>query len=211
MHPPPGEPEVSPFLTRRGLFIFGDRRYFVRMNEYLNLTMRVTERRGLMLILTQDSARQSKTKLIASLILRGPLFVVSGDEWLPAFALPRVLREHTTEVKEILGHLYTVRASTCYRLFDSLAGIPLKGEPVLVMDFLHTFYDPDIPLRVRLFKLRECCRELKRLAVYRPVIVVTQEREAEDYEKCIPALYAITDRTITLDPELESIQQPALF
>jgi hypothetical protein len=107
--------------------------------------------------------------------------------------------------------LYTVRASTCYRLFDSLAGIPLKGEPILLMDFLHTFYDSDIPLRVRLFKLRECCRELKRLSVYRPVIVLTQERQDEDYEKFIPALWSITDRTITLDLELEPAQQPALF
>lgn len=181
------------------------------MNQLLKLPFDVAGKRGLTLILTRDSARRSKTELIASLILRGPLFVVSGDEWLPAFALPRTLRGHTTEIKEIMGRLYSVRASTCYRLFDSLAGIPLKGEPILVMDFLHTFYDSDIPLRTRLFKLRECCRELKRLAFYRPVIVVTQEREGEDYEKLIPALCSITDKTVTLDPELEPIGQPALF
>jgi hypothetical protein len=181
------------------------------MNELLKLTFDVTGKRGLTLILTRDSARKSKTELIASLILRGPLFVVSGDEWLPAFALPRILRGHTTEIQEILGRLYTVRASTCYRLFDSLAGISLKGEPILVMDFLHTFYDSDIPWRTRLFKLRECCRELKRLTVYRPVIVMTQEMEAEDYEKFIPALCSIADTTIHLDPELEPIGQPVLF
>ena len=181
------------------------------MNEYMKLTFDSTGKRGLTLILTRDSARRSKTDLIARLILHGPLFVVSGDEWLPSFALPRVIRGHTTEIKEIMGRLYTVRASTCYRLFDSLAGISLKGEPVLVMDFLHTFYDPDIPLRVRLFKLRECCRELKRLAFYRLVIVMTQEMEADEYEKFIPALCSITDMTVTLDPELEPIKQSTLF
>jgi hypothetical protein len=186
-------------------------RYSAHMNELSNLDFDVVRKRSLTLILTQDSARKSKTELIASLILYGPLFVISGDEWLPSFALARILRERTTEIKEILGGLYTVRASTCYRLFDSLAGIPLKGEPILLMDFLQTFYDPDIPLRVRLFKLRECCRELKRLSVYRPVIVLTQERQDEDYEKFIPALWSITDRTITLDLELEPAQQPAFF
>jgi hypothetical protein len=206
-----GIPKVSPFLTRRGLFIFLSTCYSALMNELWKPTFDATGKRGLTLILTRDSARRSKTELIARLILRGPLFVVSGDEWLPAFALPRILRGYTTEIKEILGHLYTVRASTCYRLFDALAGISLKGEPVLVMDFLHTFYDADIPLRTRLFKLRECCRELKRLAVYRPVIVITRELESEEYEKFIPALSSITDMTITLDPELEPIQQPALF
>ena len=206
-----GDPKVSPFLTRRGLFIFIPTRYSADMNETLQLTSDVTGKRGLTLILTRDNARKSKTDLIASLILHGPLFVVSGDEWLPSYDLPRMIRGRTTEIERVLGRLYTARVSTCYRLFDSLAGIPPKGEPVLVLDFLHTFYDSDIPLRTRLFKLRECCRELRRLAFYRPVIVMTKETEAEDYEKFIPALYSITDKTLALDPELEPVGQPVLF
>jgi hypothetical protein len=181
------------------------------MNDITRLTIDSTEKRGLALILTQDRARTSKTDLIAHLILNGPLFVISGDEWLPSFVLPRIVRGHTTGVKTIMERLYTVRASTCYRLFDSLATIPSKGEPILVMDFLHTFYDPDIPLRTRLFRLRECCRELKRLAFYRPVIVITQEREGEDYEKLIPALLPIADQTFTLALEPEQTRQPVLF
>jgi len=181
------------------------------MNDIIKLTIDITEKRGLALILTQDRARRSKTDLIANLILNGPLFIISGDEWLPGFLLPRIIRGRTTEIKAIMDRLRTVRASTCYRLWDSLANIPLQGEPVLVMDFLHTFYDGDIPLHVRLFRLRECCRELKRLAFYRPVIVMAQEREAEDYEKFTPALFTITDKTFTLEPELEQISQPVLF
>jgi len=185
--------------------------YSVRMNELINLTIDVTEKRGLVLILTRDRARKSKTDLIANLILNGPLFVVSGDEWLPSFVLPRMVRGHTTGVREILNRLRTARASTCYRLFDSLANTVSRGEPILVMDFLHTFYDADIPLQVRLFKLRECCRELRRLAFYRPVIVMTQEMEGEDYEKFAPALQSVADRTVTLEGEHEQILQPALL
>ncbi|HSL45965.1 MAG TPA: hypothetical protein VK897_21205 [Anaerolineales bacterium] len=181
------------------------------MNNTIKLAIDSTEKRGLALILTQDRARQSKIDLIASLILNGPLFVVSGDEWLPAFTLPRIIREHTIAVRETMNRLCTVRASTCYRLFDSLANIPSKGEPILVTDFLHTFYDSDIPLRTRLLRLRECCRELKRLAFYRPVILMTQEREGEDYEKFIPALFPITDKVLTLAPEPNPIKQHALF
>ena len=181
------------------------------MNTLLNLTADITKKRGLVLILTKDKAHQSKTELITRLILHGPLFVLSGDEWLPSFDLPRQIREQTTEIKQMMGRLYTARASTCHRLFDSLASIPSKGEPILVLDFLHTFYDADVPLRVRLFRLRECCRELKRLAFYRPVIVMTQEMATEDYEKLMPALYSITDTTLHLEPELEQIKQPALF
>jgi hypothetical protein len=185
--------------------------YSLAMDEIIKLAVDVTEKRGLALILTQDHARKSKTDLIANLILNGPLFIVSGDEWLPSFVLPRMIREQTTEIKVVTSRLYTVRASTCYRLFDSLANIPSKGEPILIMDFLHTFYDTDIPLRTRLFHLRECCRELKRLAFYRPVIVITQERESEDYEKFFPALFSITDKTFILEPEREQVKQTALF
>lgn len=185
--------------------------YSVGMDDIIKLAIETTQKRGLALLLTQDKARNSKIDLIVRLILNGPLFIVSGDEWLPSFLLPRIIRGRTTQVKRIMDRLRTVRASTCYRLFDSLANVPSKGEPVLVMDFLHTFYDDDIPLRTRLFRLRECCRELKRLAFYRPVIVMTQEREGEDYEKFSPALFPIADQIVTLDSECEHIQQPALF
>ncbi len=206
-----GVPEVSPFLTRWGLFIFGHPGYSAGMNDIIKLTKDITEKRGLALIVTQDKAHKSKTDLIANLILKGPLFVVSGDEWLPSFVLPRMIRAQTTEIKAILDRLRTVRASTCYRLLDSLANTVSKGEPILVMEFLHTFYDPDIPLQVRLLKLRDCCRELKRLAFYRPVLVMTQEAEGEDYERLFPALQSVADTIVTLEGELESISQPVLF
>lgn len=181
------------------------------MNTLSNLPPTVTRARGLALILTPDPARTILTEFIAARVLSGPLFVISGSEWLPAFELTRVLRRATREVRQALDHLYTARASTCYRLFDSLANLPSNGEPLLVLDFLHTFYDSDVPLRVRLFKLRECCRQLRRLALYRPVIVMTQEIPVEDYEKFLPALQSVADRTLTLTPEPDPVKQPGLF
>lgn len=181
------------------------------MNESLQLVTPFTHKRGLTLILTHDRARQSKTDLIAHLLLKGPLFVVSGDEWLPSFSLPRILRSYTTDVQTVARRFPSVRSSTCYRLLDSLASIPSQGEPILVMDFLHTFYEEDIPLRTRLFMLRECCRELTRLAFYRPMLVMIQERQGDEYEKLFPALSPLADKTITLEHEIDSITQPMLF
>lgn len=181
------------------------------MNKLSKLPTDITRLRGLALILTADKARTGVTELIANLILNGPLFVISASEWLPAYELTRLVRERTLEVRETLSSLYTVRASTCYRLLDSLANIPSNGEPILVIDFLHTFYDSDIPLRVRFHKLRECCRHLKRLALYRPVVVMTQELPVEDYEKFAPALHSIADKTFTIEHELEQTPQATLF
>ena len=181
------------------------------MNELIKLADRVTKKRGLTLILTRDRARQIKTDLTAHLILNSPLLVVSGDEWLPDFALSRIIYSQTIQIKEVANRLRTVRASTCYRLWDSLASISSKGEPILVLEFLHTFYDANIPIYTRLFRLRECCRELARLAFYRPVIVMTRIIDSQDYEKFIPALSPIANQTFTLEPEVEQIKQPALF
>lgn len=181
------------------------------MNKILSLGNDITRKRGLTLILTPDRAHTSKTDLIARLILIGPLLVISGDEWLPAFDLPRLLRRQTTHVKAIMDHLLTVRASTCYRLLDSLANTIPGTEPLLVLEFLHTFYDDDIPLRTRLFKLRECCRHLNRLSTHRPIIVMTRQMGNEEYEKFSPALSSIADRTLTLEPETTPITQPSLF
>jgi hypothetical protein len=181
------------------------------MNTLLNLPTGITRQRGLTLLLTTDKARTGITELIAALILSGPLFVIAASEWLPAFELTRIVRKRTLEVRLTLNRLYTVRASTCYRLLDSLANIPSNGEPILVLDFLHIFYDPDVLLRVRFRTLRECCRQLKSLAFYRPVIVITQQMPVEDYEKFSPALHSVANKIITLEAEIEQISQPVLF
>lgn len=181
------------------------------MNDLLQLGTDLTRKRGINLILTHDRAHQSKTDLIAHLILTGPLLVISGDEWLPAFDLPRRLRRLTTQVKALMDRLSTVRASTCYRLLDSLTNITPAGEPILILEFLHTFYDDDVPLRTRLFKLRECCRQLDRLSIHRPILVLTRQLNNEDFAKFLPALSSIAGRTLILEPEFEPITQPALF
>jgi hypothetical protein len=181
------------------------------MNELSRLPTDLTRSRGMTLILTRDRARAGISELIAAQVLHSSLFVLAASEWLPAFELTRILRKKTPDVKQALNRLYVARASTCYRLFDSLANIPSQGEPILVLDFLHTFYDSDIPLRVRLFKLRECCRQLKRLTLYRPILVMTQELPTEDYEKFLPALCSVADQTFTLEAELEQIKQAVLF
>ncbi|MDO8754943.1 MAG: hypothetical protein Q7J80_13685, partial [Anaerolineales bacterium] len=185
--------------------------YSHHMSELLKRTADINQPRGLTLILTQDRALKSKTDLIAALILRGPLFVLSADEWLPSFALPTLIFAHTIQVKETMRGLRTVRASTCYRLLDSLSSVPARGEPMLVLDFLHTFYDPDIRLASRLMTLRGCCHHLKRIAFYRPVILMAQEMRVADYDKFLPILLSIAEKTLYLEPDHERVAQPALF
>ena len=149
--------------------------------------------------------------MIASLILCGPLFVVSASDWFPSRTLSRTIRKQSIHVKDITGQLQLARASTCFRLLDILSNIPVAREPILVLDFLHTFYDSDVPLRTRFLQLRQCCQHLKRFALHRTVIVLTREMPTEDYQKFSPILHAVADRTVYLEPEDKQDAQPSLF
>jgi hypothetical protein len=106
-------------------------------------------------------------------------------------------------VKQILNRLYTDQAWTCRQLFDSLANRRSNGEAILVLDFLHSFHDPDIPMPVRRFRFEQCCRELQRLAFYRPVTVITTDRSGENSDEFISHLASIADRMFSLESESE--------
>jgi len=198
------------WILSEGGFLFLGSDYPEGMDTTVELSS-LARTRGLALILTQGRARAEITNLIVELILRGPLFIVAGSEWLPAYELARRIRRRTVRIREILNRMYAARAATCYRLVDSLATLPSNGEPLLVLDFLHTFYEADIPLPVRQRKLQECCRELQRLAFYRPVIVMTQTQCTEEYERFIPSLCSIANTTLTLEAQTEQITQLVLL
>jgi hypothetical protein len=194
------------------MFFYSKLAILNRMNKLLTLpTTELTCSRGLTVILTTNKARTVITELIANLILLSPLFVIGGSEWLPAFELPRLVRRKTLDVKQILSRLYTARTSTCYRMLDSLSNTASVGEPILVLDFLHTFCDADIPYCVRSYKLRKCCDELNRLAFYRSVIVMTQVMQGEEYETFSQILCSSAKKTLYLEAEPEAISQPVLF
>jgi len=181
------------------------------MNTLLQLPADIILSRRLFLIVTANRERGKLTELITGLILRSPLFIVAASEWLPAFELTRMVRKKTRQIKQTLNGLRTARSSTCYRLLDILASLPLNGEPILVLDFLHTLYDPDVPLPDRFRVLRECCKHLQRLALHRPVIVIMQEMPVEEYEKFYSILCTIADETLFIDTESEQVSQPALL
>lgn len=182
------------------------------MNNLLNSPTNLTRSRGLNLILTANEAHASLTELIVALILQAPLFVVAGSDWLPLSELTDLVCKVTPDVTHALNRLYTARASTCYQLFDELGSRRSNGEPILVLDFLHTFNDVDIPLPVRLFKLQQCCRELTRLAFYRPVSVITKDIHSENSsDEFISILTSVADKTFLLEAQFESVNQTALF
>ena len=165
----------------------------------------------LLLVETLGPEKEKITEIIAKLILRGPLRIMAGSDWLPAYALSRRIRQRSLDVKQILDRLYVARAFTCYQVLDLLEGTRSSGDPLLILDLLHNFYDPDIPLPTRLRILKQCSQHLERLSYHRPVAVLIQQAHNEDYQAFYSVLLPIADEILRVHEGGERISQPALL
>jgi hypothetical protein len=130
---------------------------------------------------------------------------------MPAFALTSLIDSNGVDNERALKNLYMARACTCFELFESLASRRSNGEAILVLDFLHSFYDSEVPLSNRLLRFSQCCRELQRLAFYRPVTVTTTDSGVENADDFISVLTSVADRIFSPESELEPVKQIALF
>ena len=181
------------------------------MNALLNLPVHLHPSRRLTLVVAERYERENITELIAALCMRGPLYLLAGSDWLPGYGLTRLIRHRTPEVKQTLKHVGMARAFTCYQMLDLIANIRPDDEPLLILDFLNTFLNDDIPLPVRFRVLRQCYGHLQRLAFHKPVVVLVEERSVEDYAAFYGILAQNADEVLHIEGEPVRVCQPALF
>ena len=181
------------------------------MNALLNLPIHLQPSRRLTLVVAERYERENITELMAALCLRGPLYVLAGSDWLPSYGLTRLIRHRTHEVRQTLNHIRMARAFTCYQLLDLIANLRPDEEPLLILDFLNTFLNDDIPLPVRFRVLRQCCGHLQRLAFRKPVVIFVQGLKTENDEAFLAILTGSADEVLRIETEPERVCQPALF
>lgn len=160
--------------------------------------------------LIEIAGRQSEgiTELFAAFALRGSFYAIAGGEWLPTYALVQSVRRKTTEVRQVLGRVRLARPFTCYQVLDLLEDIRPERDPILILDFLHHFYNPDIQPGVRRRVLEQCCKHLQRLALLRPLLVFVERMQTEEYKQFFPLVAAAADELLRLDemPAAEDVQ-----
>lgn len=213
--PDVAQPKIHLRIHRGWILLWGRAGYAGGMNALLKPSLvesALATRPGrFLLVATLGMERGRVTELIAQLSLRGPLTILAGSDWLPGDRLTRSLRRSTVEVGRVLEHVHLARAFTCYQLVDLLAETRADGAPLLVLDFLHTFYDVDIPLAARVKVLKECCRQLQRLAQSKPVAVMLEQQPARDYTCFYPFLATIADEILLPEVRAGRASQPGLF
>jgi hypothetical protein len=166
----------------------------------------------LLLVETEGRPSEGITELFAALALRGPFYAIAGGEWLPTYALVRSLRRRTPAVQQVLGRVRLARPFTCYQVLDLLTDIRPERDPVLVLDFLHHFHNPDIQPDVRRRVLEQCCRQLERLSLSRTLLVFVQAMETEEYRNFFPIVAETADEVLqAAEADNEETLQPVLF
>ncbi|MGB8983923.1 MAG: hypothetical protein WCC12_18780, partial [Anaerolineales bacterium] len=131
----------------------------------------------LVLVETVGNEHEKITELITQWSLRGSFYLLAGGEWLPdRDVMYWSLRRYTVQVEEALDNPILMRPFTCFQFLDLLASADWGKKPVLLLDFLHLFYNPDIHVPVRQHVLEQCCRHVQFLSFSHSIGITVPHR-----------------------------------
>ena len=163
----------------------------------------------LLLIKTAGREHEAITRLITQWALRGAFYLIAGGEWLPDHDdLRYSVYGYTVAVDETLDNVILARPSTCLQLLDLLMEADKQNKPMLILDFLHHFYNSDVELSLRYQILEQCCQYTQRLSFSNPVAVLVPHLATEDYQRFFPILGSIVDEIMEVEkhPATEASQ-----
>lgn len=156
----------------------------------------------LRLIVIQEPDDKSIANLIVRLALGGPFHLISCGHWLPdQDAMLETARRYTLAVEETLNNLIIGRPANCSRLQNQLEQAEKQPNAILILNFLHPFFDPDIeaPLRQRI--LERCCLSLKSLSQSKPVTILVRKMASEEYQNFFESVTSVADEILEVEEE----------
>lgn len=134
----------------------------------------------ILLFLMADAESNLVFELVARLALQNPLYVLDGGNAFRGYELARLLRRQTADYGTVLQQVTLSRIFTCYQMAVLFSNLLADGsfvpQPVLVLDFLVTFYDQGVPVAERR-RLLECCiTRLRQISRRAPIAVWVRHR-----------------------------------
>lgn len=166
----------------------------------------------LLLLETSGGEKESITKLITHWVLRESFYLIAGSNCIPDYDdLQYSVCRYTNAFNEALDNMIVTRARTCFQLLDLLKEADKQNKPVLILDFLHHFYNQDVRLSLRDHLLEQCCHYAKRLSLSNLVTVLVPKRKTEDYNRFFPLLAIIADDILSKDDSSQKTSQDLLF
>ena len=170
----------------------------------------------MLLLISPSSTLPALFEMVARLAQQNSLFILDGGNTFQGYTLSAVLRRQRIDINDALRRVTLSRAFTCYQVAALLDEHHFtSGEPVLVLDFLSTFYDQGVYTADRCRLLKGCIRRLQLLSRSAPVAVWVRQRAVvpEEGLSFLESLQRAAGQVWTpaRPPVLPIMRQPALF
>ncbi len=152
------------------------------------------------LVLIEMTGKETEqiTELITQWVLCGSFYLIAGNNWIPDYDdLQYSVFKYTNAFNEALDNIILTRARTCFQLLDLLREADKQNKPVLILDFLHHFYNQDVKLSLQDHILQECCQYTKRLSLCNPVAILVPKLKTADYNRFFPLLAGVADEILS--------------
>lgn len=124
-------------------------------------------------VMAPHAAQQGMLAAAAQLALSGPVCVLDGGNCFDAYFVARSVRRYTERMEEMISRISLARAFTCYQMEALLASAAARARETptetpcsatLVLDFLATFFDENVPLAGRRRLLQQCIRYFRAIS-----------------------------------------------
>jgi hypothetical protein len=169
----------------------------------------------ILLLVSPTSTLDAIFEMVARLALQGPLSVLDGGNIFQGYTLARALRRHTDDIAAPMRRVMLSRAFTCYQVAAMLAESDFTAHPVLILDFLATFYDQSVNIADRRRLLSGSIRRLRAVSQHTPLVIWVRQRSAIPQE-ALPFLDVLQAAAgqVWVPPRMPSLpvpRQPPLF
>ena len=121
-------------------------------------------------------------EMVARLAVKGSLTVLDSGNCFQGYGLARALKQQLGDFgpqntfNEAMRGITLSRVFTCYQLETLLTEGQFGAVPILVLDFLATFYDQGVRVAERQRLLENCLTRLKAISRSAPVAVWIRQR-----------------------------------
>lgn len=150
---------------------------------------------GIVVFVIPRTDEEKMLETTALLALRGRVGVLDGGNSFDAYQVARFLRRRTSQLSEALSRIHVARVFTCYQMLTLLEETPVSNIPLLILDFLATFYDESVSVAESYRLLGVALGHLNRLRKSAPVILSIHPPQVHqpDRERLVEALLDIAD------------------
>ncbi len=110
-------------------------------------------------------------ELVDRFALQESVQVIVGGNRISFDHIPLLLGEEAGSVYEILDRILVSRAESCYQMLDALTSLSLGPVPLVITDFLESFYEDDLTHKEVTLLLQNCLQRIQQLSEQAPVLI----------------------------------------